>query len=719
MKSNHDYNTKSFYKNKTGFPSQSGRKRGYFLFLMLIPLLGSGGLFAQSDWQWGRRGGSTTTHQNGNSFEESIVDMATDPAGNVYIISNVGGQNLDVDGQTYTFHHAYGFAGPRDDDPGGLIASFDCDGGYRWGQLISGTICHVSEIEADTLGNVYVTGGVLPGKKDIYFGDLYEAHFGNDTVIPYSPNPKKYKKKYFLARYDILGNLEQLIMPQADSSTFGEVSNSHIYFPIDLVADPDGTQHWFWRLQEEDAGGNQYTPNFEGDTLTKGFYVFRYDHQGSYLGEVKLEMHTVDKNNALSQIWINHDPVSGSYYLTGYNMLYQLAQNGQNYSLHIGGQLVDSPMFVAKFDSLGQSEWMVQGDKYIYYMNNKFDGGAQIDNQGNIYLSGTMHGSPIATFNGYSAQNDIIDRAFPVLICIGPAGNLLWGAHAETQGGASGMLCYTSVSGNQVVFTSSISDIVWGNVTYPGKPNSGLNSYLARFDKTTGNFISMDSIGSDFGYNEYPTAIASGPRGNIYVGGEFQSKMYVGGDVLQNINVPPSGTDFFVAKFGQNNCNCTLPEAKFTFSGNGNGTVNFTYTGTSAYDELEWGFGNGQTLTTTMGNTSQTYTSDEEYWVCVTAYNNCGHDTWCTMIEPYSLSLPPLSKSNFQVYPNPVRDQLNIGATETLSYRLFSISGKELLSGQVEKGRNPIFVGTLPSGSYILLLENRQGRKTTVKVVKE
>lgn len=719
-------NTVNLFRNNPSLPPPGGRKgglsfpplwgpAGLFLFFLFW---GSGGLFAQSDWQWGIRGGSSTNEFNGDAFEETVVDMATDPNGNVYIISTVGGNNLDVQGQTYIFHHTYGFAGPADDDHAGLIVSYDCDGNYRWGKLISGTNDFVFEVETDTLGNVYVTGEVFPGQKDPFFGDLYEVHFGTDTIIPYSPNPKKYKKAHFLARYDTLGNFEQLIMPQADSITFPESSN-YAYAPLDLVADPDGTQHWFWHLRDVDLSGNPYTPSFEGDTLPKGHYVFRYDAQGNYLGETKLEMHTVDDNTGLWTIWINHDPVSGSYYLSGYNELYHLSQTTSlNCSLHIGGQLVDSPIFVAKFDSLGQSVWMIKGGSNIS-PNNQFHGRPQICNQGYIFLSGTLCGDPVITFNGYTAQNNLspIGRNFPVLIKMDAQGNLLWGTHADCQGG-SAVFCHVALNGDQASFTGSFSDLQWGNVYYPGVANSGVDIYLASFDTDTGNFISLDSIGSDFGYNEYPTAIASGPRGNVYVGGEFSSQMYVAGNTLQNVH-GTFGTDFFVAKFGQNNCNCTLPEAKFTFSGTSNGTVNFTYTGSFGYNELEWGFGNGIALTTTTGNTSQTYTNPGEYWVCVTAYNNCGYDSWCTMVEPFNLGTGQLSKNTFQVYPNPFQNQLQIGATEPLSYRLFSISGKELRSGEVKKGRNTLLLGDLPSGFYMLVLENERGQQRTVKVVKE
>src|ERR1035437_7390315 len=52
---------------------------------------------AQSpSWQWGKRGGSSSSGSGG--VDATVVDMATDPHGNVYVLSKVLQTGLNVDG---------------------------------------------------------------------------------------------------------------------------------------------------------------------------------------------------------------------------------------------------------------------------------------------------------------------------------------------------------------------------------------------------------------------------------------------------------------------------------------------------------------------------------------------------------------------------------------------------------------------------------------------
>jgi hypothetical protein len=72
--------------------------------------------------------------------------------------------------------------------------------------------------------------------------------------------------------------------------------------------------------------------------------------------------------------------------------------------------------------------------------------------------------------------------------------------------------------------------------------------------------------------------------------------------------------------------------------------------------------------------------------------------------------------SSFQVYPNPVSDQINIPATyvnEYGAYRILSSEGKLIQKGQTTA---TIDVANLPAGNYTLLIEN-QTQKRYAKVL--
>ncbi|MBT0608377.1 T9SS type A sorting domain-containing protein [Aequorivita echinoideorum] len=679
-----------------------------FIVLLSLPFLA----LAQQPWQWAKRGGSASTQQNGTAFREEVVDMATDPNGNVYMVSNIGGDNLEVDGATLDFHFPSDFFGNvRRDATGGLLMSYDCEGNFRWSKLVSGSLDgRIVALETDTLGHVYITAGVFPATKD-GFGNEHRARFDTDTIVPYSANERKYKQQIYMVRYDTLGNMERFHTFQPDSITLTEASRT-ILVP-DMAVDPNGTQHLLIHAYDDARSGNSYFPIVENDTLPVGDYIIKYDVQGNYLGNIKLDME-LEIDYGGSNLKINHDPVRKAYYMSGYNSTPYTGTYQD--SLWVGGQLVDSPLFVAKFDSLGNSTWLKQGSPGIV-QSNRFDSKPQIDHQGNIYLAGIFNqtNSQQTTFNGFTPQVPT-NRSFPVIVKMDADGNLIYGVNASSTSSESPTPSL-SLAGDRISFTGSHGGITWGGFSFPFDPNSGYDAYLARFDARTGAILSMDSIASNRGFAEYPTAIATDRRGNTYVGGRFQGRMFAGGDTLTNVHYGV-GTDYFLVKAGADNCGCALPQGAYAYTGTG-GTVDFAYTGTMDYDTLEWGFDDGTVLTSTANTIAHTFTEAREHWVCVTAYNACGHDTWCSLIDPFSLATGALEKGSFSLYPNPVGGALNIDAQEPMDYVLYDLGGKRLMEGGLGRGANVLDTSTLQSGFYMLRLKNGAGAVATVKVVRE
>ena len=81
-------------------------------------------------WQWGKRGGSPSSSTNSSQFE-TVLDMATDPNGNVYVLGRNSGKTLpDVDGHAGLSTH---------DDV--TVASWDCNGHFRWMKSFFGGGC--------------------------------------------------------------------------------------------------------------------------------------------------------------------------------------------------------------------------------------------------------------------------------------------------------------------------------------------------------------------------------------------------------------------------------------------------------------------------------------------------------------------------------------------------------------------------------------------------
>lgn len=304
------------------------------------------------------------------------------------------------------------------------------------------------------------------------------------------------------------------------------------------------------------------------------------------------------------------------------------------------------------------------------------------------------------TFLTFTAQNPLSVRSFPALIKMDPAGNVVWGTHAGTYVSPNTNAA-TALNGQEVIFAGSESGISWGTVTFPFVPNRGYNAYLARFNKADGSFIAMDSLSSNWGASERVSALGADPRGNVYVGGEFESRL-------------------FVAKYGKNPCNCTLPHSKFSHTVSAGGTVTFTYTGGSPFDRLEWSYGNGLEETLTATTATHTYTDAGEYRVCLTVYDDsCGYDTWCMWLDPFLLETPePLVRDLFTYYPNPAQTGFTLACSESLSYMLFDLSGRWLQGGTAAVGSTWISLENAQNGIYLLQVTNSNGQTETVKIVK-
>jgi hypothetical protein len=105
---------------------------------------------------------------------------------------------------------------------------------------------------------------------------------------------------------------------------------------------------------------------------------------------------------------------------------------------------------------------------------------------------------------------------------------------------------------------------------------------------------------------------------------------------------------------------------------------------------------------------------------CYSANNFATYQPHFTEVCDYIMGTNELNASaSFQVFPNPVSDQINIPAAfaiEFTAYSIYSTEGKVVQAGQTT---TQIDVANLPAGSYMLLIENKtQNRYAKVLVVR-
>ncbi|OJW84506.1 MAG: hypothetical protein BGO69_10965 [Bacteroidetes bacterium 46-16] len=628
--------------------------------------------FQQSEaqaWQWGKRGGSSEFDINNNN--ETVVDMATDKNGNVYVLSSVRQIDLNVDGHPLT-----GW-GEWDN----VVSSFSCDGTYRWSKIIgTSTIDAARAIKTDTLGGVYITGA-------LYMVNNYTGHFDNDTTLAISP------KSLYLVKYDTGGNFKWLRMPQADTVTTQAAAHT---VSVDMDVDGNGNTFVLCQLQQGAyASGAYVAPNL-------GTYILQYNAQGNFVSGMQLDMSIY----YLGYLHMARDHKNGRFYFCGYNA------GGTN---NMGGNPITHSMYAGAFNSQGQFLWKRENTDY----NLGFISRPVIDDSGYVYLNGIA--STNDNFNGYVVTNTFANSVYslPLVIKIDSTGTNKWGANGSSTVGdyTFGVGSIVLRNNNEVAITGDYGHLKWPGINsiLSKTPNAGASVFLIRINSHTGLGIASDTLIGSFGYNEVGAVLTSDKKGNLFVGGFFDADLRVPNDTLENIG---GQTDFFVAKYG---CNCGATLANYTANVNNAGhSAAFTYTGTAPYDSLKWSFGDNTTANTGNDTISHSYALPGTYQVCVTVYTACDSNTYCSTVQVAVGVATIPGMADVIIYPNPASDELYMdNVPKGTNVRLFNMMGQQLYQGTAIKAREAININVLPAGTYFLEFTDPEGRQSTARFAKE
>lgn len=256
----------------------------------------------------------------------------------------------------------------------------------------------------------------------------------------------------------------------------------------------------------------------------------------------------------------------------------------------------------------------------------------------------------------------------------------------------------------------------WDDISIPIVWNKGFDVHLIRFDKAEGSLIGIDSLTSNFGAVDYASAICSDKLGNFYVGGWFKNILYIADEVHLN---GADGWDFFIAKYGHDNCDCELPAPMFNaiVDDTDHTTFDFIYSSTIPYNSIQWDFGDG--TTSSVENPIHSFSVEGLFDVCVTVSNDCGAEQYCEEISVVLVETVEEIVGNIKVYPNPVFDRVNVKTTERLSYGIYTILGTEVEIGEIDEGENTIITQHLQSGIYFLVIKSGAGQQQTIRLIKQ
>ncbi|PZF74059.1 PKD domain-containing protein [Taibaiella soli] len=638
--------------------------------LFIFTFLNSSESHAQS-WLWGKRGGGAT---NSYGSVEDVNGIATDRAGNVYALGDAFNPLVNVDNHQINVWGSQGY--------NQLLTSWDCDGHYRWTKILGaadGNISGVS-LKTDTLGGVYVAGYMFVSQSGT-------AYFDNDTSIAYT------YQTAFLMKYDTAGVYQWLRVPQSDTVTLA-TSNGARFCDVEL--DPAGNSYLLSILDPGSYANGSLVVS------QKAMYMVQYDASGNFVSATPFPIDY--RNGGMRNFNMKRNHKNGDFYISG-----MIHPSFPQDTVFVGASFVNQGSYVARVNAQGVVYWFKKstvGTPELY-------GPIDVDDAGTVYVSGA--GYPGDAFNGFSITPSGI-QGIPIAIAIDSNGNNLWGRFAESNSANSGYGMTFSRATNEVIMWGAyVGSISWAgyNKTLNHPYNSEDDIYAIRFNAQTGAVNGMDTTASDWGSIEFPHRAAVDSRGNLYVGGNFRSMMYIGNDTISNYG---GFTDYFVAKYGFNNCNCTMPVASFGYSLAGK-TAQFSYGGSAQVDSVRWTF--GDSTTSTQQNPSHTYASYGTYTTCLTVYNNCGHTDSCRVIQIASSvnNINPLA--NVLVYPNPVQNHLMIETPTSYHAAILTIDGRVLLQQELMSPRAQINTGGLSSGIYLLQLTDENGQRAVMKLTKE
>lgn len=154
------------------------------------------------------------------------------------------------------------------------------------------------------------------------------------------------------------------------------------------------------------------------------------------------------------------------------------------------------------------------------------------------------------------------------------------------------------------------------------------------------------------------------------------------------------------------------PNFEFTLDGF---TVQFEDLSSGA-DRYSWNFGDGQTSTEV--NPVHTYAQPGVYDVTLNLQNGrCGRSTSRTVAIGVT-DVTDLAGAGIRIYPNPVSDRLQIEGMQAGNVRLYDAGGRTLLQRPLFGGGGTLDLGAVPSGMYLLFLEDARGQ-WLVRILKQ
>jgi hypothetical protein len=161
------------------------------------------------------------------------------------------------------------------------------------------------------------------------------------------------------------------------------------------------------------------------------------------------------------------------------------------------------------------------------------------------------------------------------------------------------------------------------------------------------------------------------------------------------------------------------PLASFTVTNN---DPSFTFTNTSLRSKTyQWTFSD-TSLKMTTNNSNRTYKKNGDVWVLLTSSNQCSSDTQKINIKitkAVTGSIQAVKSDIVLIYPNPVKDILNVISQNGGELKIVNIEGRCIHKQHLLSENETISLLNIPTGVYHIEFTDKQGRSQFLKLVKE
>lgn len=357
-------------------------------------------------------------------------------------------------------------------------------------------------------------------------------------------------------------------------------------------------------------------------------------------------------------------------------------------------------IFILKLDSNGNLIWVKQ------MIGNSIASGLSIatDTNNNIYTTGFFYdtvdfdpGEGTANLTSLGLNDIFIQK-------LDSNGNLLWVKQMGSEGMNQGNSLTVDLEDNLYItgsFNGAVDfdpDTGTSNFTSAGRSDGFIQKL-----NPNGNLIWVKQIGGPS--EDMGNSVKTDDTGNVYILGNFGGTVdFDPGEDITNLT--GDSNDMFILKLQSDG---SFVWAKHTYGGR----VSWTRAKSIAIDNNDniYSTGDFEGIINFNPLGSEYVITAKSYW-----------DIFIQKLSPPSLDLIENSLlDKFIVHPNPTKGKFSVEFSTiqtSMDIRLFTLSGQLLMEKQFQNIKNLPLEIQHPDGIYLLELQDGQGRKTTVKLVK-